>query len=89
MVKNNKKGNKLRNIKDRCDYMEDIKDFLFKYGRVFDESGNIRLCGRNACADLIEACQKIASDKSVYYGNMSTGFMEVENIQNLYKKVSF
>ena len=67
--------------------MEDIKDFMLKYEKVFDEHGNIRLCGRNACSDLIEACQRISSDKFVYYGNISTGFMEIDNIKNLYKEV--
>lgn len=48
---------------------------------VFDENGNIRPCGR-------EACQELISEASITYpgidfGNAKTGIMNIENMLKL------
>lgn len=55
---------------------------LEKYERVFDENGNVKACGREACKDLISACEQLKPD--VDFGNKDTGVMNVENIKKLF-----
>lgn len=50
------------------------------YDKVFDEHGNIRPCGREVCIKLIEACSE--DEDMIYFGNSTTGEMEVETIKN-------
>lgn len=50
-----------------------------KYHKVFNEDGTIKVCGRDACKELILECMKIKSD--INFGDPNTGMMNVENIQ--------
>lgn len=58
--------------------------FKNKYNQVFDKNGNISPCGRSVTRELILICEEL--DSSGNFGNDETGFMEIENIQNLYDK---
>lgn len=49
------------------------------YKDVFDENGNIKLCGREACKKLIRLMQCRFPD--VDFGNAETGFMNTDNIK--------
>jgi hypothetical protein len=55
---------------------------LEKYKKVFDEDGEIRLCGREACKDLIMACEEKYAQ--IDFGNTQTGMMNVENIKKVF-----
>lgn len=49
------------------------------FAAVFDENGNVKPCGRQACRDLIEQCNKYM------FGNLATGMMNVNAILGLKK----
>lgn len=51
------------------------------YDKVFDADGNVKLCGRQACAKLIQALQPYSSEN---LGDATTGIMNVENIKKAY-----
>lgn len=53
--------------------------FIDLYNTVFDSSGNVKLCGRDSCRMLIEAC--IDRFPDVNFGNKETGFMNIKNIK--------
>lgn len=55
------------------------------YNDVFDENGNVKNCGRTKCINLIKLCKIIQCDEN--YGDMKTGFMQIDKIQALYKKL--
>lgn len=55
------------------------------YDIVFDENGDVTVCGREACKQLIMACEEVKP--GVDYGNPQTGFMNIENIQNLKREL--
>lgn len=60
-----------------------MKDkFLKLYDEVFSEDGSIKACGRAVCKDLILESKKL--DSSCEYGNLLTGFMNIENIKRLH-----
>lgn len=48
------------------------------YNVVFDDYGNIKVCGRQQTKQLILACQKI--DSTMDFGDPRTGFMNITNI---------
>ena len=50
------------------------------YKKVFNEDGTQKLSGREACKELIKACQD-ACYQDIDFGNEETGMMNVENIQ--------
>lgn len=50
------------------------------YDAVFDAHGNIKVCGRQTCQELIIACQQ-ASQEPRDFGNATTGMMNVNNIK--------
>ena len=52
------------------------------YNAVFDEDGNIKVCGREKCSELIMAMQERI--KTVDFGNEATGMMNVEGIKYYY-----
>ena len=52
------------------------------YKTVFDENGNVKLCRREACKDLIEAFSKIFPEKD--FGNQKTGYMNVDVMHETY-----
>lgn len=65
-----------------------IKDFLLKYDKVFDENGKVRLCGRDACIDLIISCHSIEKQTVGYFGSIVTGMMNIENIKKLRSSIN-
>ena len=56
--------------------MDEIKK---AYDEVFDEDGNVRLCGREKCRNLI----RLLSDEylGIYFGDEESGMMQVQNIK--------
>ena len=65
--------------------MDKIQAFINQYHKVFDENGNVKACGREACIDLINMCK--VEEPLTDFGNPMTGMMNVENIQKFGKKV--
>lgn len=59
---------------------EEIKKM---YSEVFDENGQVKLCGREKCKDLISAMSQLFPN--VDFGSLKTGFMNVENMK-IYKE---
>jgi len=55
------------------------------YDSVFDADGNVKLCGRQACAKLIQALQPYSSEN---LGDATTGIMNVENVKKAYAAVT-
>lgn len=51
------------------------------YNEVFDDYGNIKVCGRQKTKQLILACQE--ADCTMDFGNPRTGFMNIDNICKL------
>lgn len=51
------------------------------YNEVFDDYGNIKVCGREATKQLIIACQK--TERTMNFGDPRTGFMNIANICSL------
>lgn len=48
------------------------------YDKVFNADGSIKLCGRETCKNLIDACSK--EYPNVDFGN-NNGFMNIANIK--------
>ena len=65
--------------------MLSIEAFNNLYNTVFDENGAIKAVGRDYTKSLIEACEQFSS--GIDFGNKTTGFMNVENIQLLRNKL--
>lgn len=63
-----------------------MNEMLELYDEVFDANGAIKTCGRNACKKLISACQKL--DKNTNFGDLQSGYMNVEAIKALHEKIS-
>ena len=57
--------------------------FRVLFREVFDEDGNVTICGREACKELIHAAKQVTP----IYGNEKTGMMQVDAIQALYKEL--
>lgn len=68
--------------------MNEKEQFIKEYNKVFDENGNVRPCGRKHCENLINLAYLIDKKNARLYGNPRTGFMNIENIQQLYKEIS-
>jgi hypothetical protein len=62
-------------MKERGGNNMDIEEL---YNVVFDDYGNIKVCGRQQTKQLILACQKI--DSTMDFGDPRTGFMNITNI---------
>ena len=45
--------------------------FKEAFEAVFDENGNVKLCGREACKRLIKDCMEL--EPETYFGNPITG----------------
>lgn len=56
--------------------------FLQYYSAVFAPNGDIMPCGRMHCMELIHACKKFGSSIK-YYGNDSTGHLDIPAIKSL------
>lgn len=57
-------------------------DFLECYSKVFAPNGEIKECGRDACSDLISKCL-VLDDSGVDYGNVATGFLNIDAVKQL------
>lgn len=64
--------------------MDKIQAFINQYNKVFDENGNTKACGREACMDLINMCK--VEEPFTDFGNPMTGMMNIENIQKFREK---
>lgn len=65
--------------------MNQNSKFMELYNKVFNPDGSVKLCGRDACMDLIIICNSI--DSGVNYGNVATGVMNIKAIQSLKVKL--
>lgn len=65
--------------------METQERLIQLYNDVFDTQGNIKLCGREKCIDLIMESKKV--DGAGYYGDVTTGIMQVDNIKKLVSRL--
>ena len=65
--------------------MKRKNDFLECYSKVFAPDGEITKCGRDVCADLISKCLEL-DDSSVDYGNVATGFLNIDAVKHLVAK---
>jgi len=63
-------------------------ELLSQYDLVFDEHGEILLCGRLQCITLIELCDGFNQKKDIDYGDNNTGMMNVQNIKKLINSLS-
>lgn len=55
------------------------------YVEVFDDNGNVKVCGRNKCKELIELSDTLEDGS---HGSMDTGIMGTESIKNLYQRLN-
>lgn len=63
------------------EWLDQIRDFLAKYDICFDAENNVRLCGRDACKELIHAASVL--DMSQNFGDPETGFMHIPSMVQL------
>lgn len=62
-----------------------ILTFAEQYFEVFDsKTGEVRLCGRDACKRLMATCSKLYPD--VIFGSMDTGYMNIKAIKDAARK---
>lgn len=59
--------------------------FLEMYKKVFDADDKVKACGRFTCITLINAASDI--EEGVWFGNNETGYMCIEKLQALHKKI--
>ena len=62
--------------------IDEIKEL---YNEVFDEQGNIKLCGRDTCKKLMRALNEIYED--VNFGDLDAGFLNIETVQKYTSKL--
>lgn len=62
------------------------ESFLELYKEVFNEDCSVKNCGRVSCQKLIKLAMQLEAHEDGYFGNDRTGMMNVEHIQELYKK---
>lgn len=68
--------------------MNEKEQFIKEYNKIFDKDGNVLACGREHCKNLISLAYIVDGKNSRFYGNPHTGFMNTNNIQQLYKEIS-
>lgn len=49
------------------------------YENIFDENGNIKVCGRYICKELITELNR--KYPGIDFGNIYTGFLNIENVK--------
>ena len=57
--------------------------FEIEYNRVFDENGDVRLCGRDACRALMLKMEECFPDEK--FGNVDTGFIDILKVRRFYR----
>lgn len=65
--------------------MKRENDFLESYSKVFAPDGEITKCGRDVCVELISKCLEL-DDLGVDYGNVATGFLNIDAVKQLVAK---
>lgn len=60
-------------------------EFLKRYTDVFNDDGTVKACGRDKCTLLLIECYKV--EKNTYFGDVKNGFMNVENVLGLVKRL--
>jgi hypothetical protein len=60
------------------------EEFITEYKKVFNESNQIKTCGREECKRLIELADDI--ETSVKHGCTKTGMMNTDSIKTLYER---
>ena len=63
-----------------------MEEFKLLYNDVFNNDGSIKNCGRTKCIQLIELSMKLKPN--IDFGNIRTGFLNIENIIALYKELN-
>ena len=63
---------------------KEIKNLKAAYNAVFDENGEIKACGRDACVNFISLMKKYSS-KNI--GDINTGILDVDTIKSEYYRV--
>lgn len=66
--------------------MRKYDDCVTKFNAVFNKDGTIKVCGRQACKELIIACMEYAPD--IDFGNPNTGMMNVDNIRQMFAQTN-
>lgn len=65
-----------------------LNRFYALFEIVFDQNGQVNLCGRSKCQELIILSKQIAQIIDEFehmdFGNANTGVMNTENIQRFY-----
>lgn len=59
------------------------EEMLIQYKKCFNTDKTVALCGREACKTLIRMCEEFTG-KTKIFGNIETGFMNIENIHKLF-----
>lgn len=59
--------------------------FANLYEQAFDENGEVKVCGREVCQELILLANQIEPD--INHGNPYTGMMEVEAMHRLHTSI--
>ena len=57
------------------------------YAEVFDTNGNVKVCGRQSCIDLIDALEYVTGTRDVW-GNIQTGAMNIDKINSYFKSAA-
>lgn len=54
------------------------------YKEVFSDNGEVRLCGREQCKELVNELEELRNDlNSVDIGSSTTGFLNIDGIKKL------
>ena len=66
---------------------ERLAYFKNAYNSVFDTAGNITACGRDRCKILMITANAIEPNSAEkFYGDTTSGILNIENVQALYKR---
>ena len=61
-----------------------VKRIQELYDKAFDEDGNVRLCGRDVCIELITQ-MTVFFGSGINFGDVATGYMNVGNVKKYYE----
>ena len=54
------------------------------YKEVFSDNGEVRLCGREQCKELVKELEELREDlNSIDIGSSTSGFLNIDGIKNL------
>lgn len=72
-------------VNSRAGRVVDKRNFIDIYVQVFHPDATMRVCGREMCRKLIKAAEKV---RPGLYGDIETGFLNLEGVYALYNDVS-